>query len=347
MTGTRLPEYVERGGELVFRVPYAARDAIQYVFVLPAEAARLADTLTRDFGRPSGGLVDVRPAVSAVILAVSRIPAIKSAAPPDSELGAGIPELEVAFLVVGVDVLRQRPVVCVPYLFVDSGMAVTAGRELFGLPKQLATVLIEGDHVPTRISVDALSIERFDPRVPYAPHRVIEIAPRGAGASAGARWGTFVEAAWGLARAFHPAVGLGSEPVPPAGTGGLAGLLLTAGRALDHLAGDARVLWATVEDFATGRFPVLGLKQFRDLTRPDRACYQAITEAPMHITRFGGGGLLGDYTVTLGDLASEPIRRDLGLPDGPIRPLVSAWLRYDFRLEAGGELWNAAGSVTP
>ena len=33
---------------------------------------------------------------------------------------------------------------------------------------------------------------------------------------------------------------------------------------------------------------------------------------------------------------------DLGLPPGPIRPLLSAWLRYDFRLEAGVELWNAA-----
>ena len=346
MTGMRLPEYVERGGELVFRVPYAARDALQFVFVLPADAARLAGTLARDFGTPSGGLVDVRPAVSAVILAVSRIPAIKSAAPPDSELGAGISELEVAFLVVGVDVRRHRPVVCVPYLFVDSGMAVAAGRELFGLPKQLGTVVIEGDQVPARVTVDALSIERFDPNVPFEPHRVIEIAPVTAGAGVGQRWPTFVEAAWGLARAFHSAAGSGSEP-PPVGTGGLAGLLPAAGRALDHLADDARVLWATVEDFATGRFPVLGLKQFRDVAQPGRACYQAIAEAPMHITRFGGGGLLGDYTVTLGDLASEPIRQDLGLPDGPIRPLVSAWLRYDFRLEAAGELWNAAGAGAP
>ena len=346
MTETRLPEYVERGGELVFRVPYAARDAVQYVFVLPADAARVADTLARDFGGPSGGLVDVRPAASAVILAVSRIPAIKSAAPPDSELGAGISELEVAFLVVGVDVRRHRPVVCVPYLFVDSGMAVAAGRELFGLPKQLGAVVIEGDRVPTRVTVDALSIERFDPSVPFQSHRIIEILPVASGPSAGARWASFVEAAWGLARAFHSAARLGSE-TPRASAGGLAGLLPVAGRALDHLAEDARVLWAAVEDFATGRFPVLGLKQFRDLARPDRACYQAIAEAPMRITRFGGGGLLGDYTVTLRDLASEPIRQDLGLPNGPIRPLVSAWLRYDFQLEAGGELWNAAGVVAP
>jgi len=345
MTETPLPAYVERGGELVYRMPYAARDALQYVFVLPADPARLGATLARDFGTPSGGRVDVRPAVSAVTLGVSRIPAIKSVAPPDSELGGGISELEVAFMVVGVDVRRNRPVVCVPYLFVDSGMAVAAGRELFGLPKQLGAVAIEGDQAPTRISVDALSIERFDPTVPFQPHRVVEIAPAG-GAAAGPRWATLVDAMWGLARAFLPAARLGSEPPRP-GAGALGGLLSEAGRALDRLAGDARVLGASIEDFATGRFPVIGLKQFRDVERSDRACYQAIAEATMHITRFAGGGLLGDYTVAIGDLQSEPIRQDLGLPDGPIRPLLSAWLRYDFTLEAGRELWNAARPGTP
>ena len=46
--------------------------------------------------------------------------------------------------------------------------------------------------------------------------------------------------------------------------------------------------------------------------------------------------------MNLGDLASEPIRQDLGLPPGPIRPLLSAWLRYDSRLDAGVALWIAA-----
>jgi hypothetical protein len=345
MTEASMPAYVERGGELVYRVPYAARDAVQYVFVLPADPVRLGATLARDFGTPTAGLVDVRPAVSAVILGVSRIPAIKSAAPPDSELGAGISELEVAFMVMGVDVRRNRPVVCVPYLFVDSGMAVAAGRELFGLPKQLGVVAIEGDPAPTHVSVDALSIERFDPTVPFRPHRVVEITPVG-GSSAGQRWATLVDAIWGLARAFASAARLGHEPPRP-GPGGLGGLLSEAGHALDRLVGDARILGASVEAFATGRFPVIGLKQFRDVERSDRACYQAIAEATMHITRFGGGGLLGDYSVSLGDLQSEPIRQDLGLPDGPIRPLLSGWLRYDFTLETGHELWNAVRPGTP
>ena len=111
MSDSPLPAYVERGGELVYQVPYAARDALQFVFLLRADAARLAETFQRDFGRPSGGAVEVRPALGLVILAVSRIAAIKSAEPPDSLLGGGIGELEVAFLTVGVDVRRDRPVV--------------------------------------------------------------------------------------------------------------------------------------------------------------------------------------------------------------------------------------------
>jgi hypothetical protein len=276
---------------------------------------------------------------------VSRIAAIKSADPPDSELGAGIGELEVAFLTVGVDTRRNTPVVCVPYLFVDSGMAVAAGRELFGLPKQHGIVTIAGGDrpgrmAPDRISVDALSIERFDPQVPFTPHRVIDIVPVGSGPDAGPPWRTFAEAVQGLAGALID--GWRAAAPPLSGRGGLRGLIHSLGDAVEDLADEARVLMATVGDFVTGTFPIIGLKQFRDIQTPDRACYQAITEAPMRLTGFHGGGLLGPHTVTLGELASEPIRSDLGLAAGPLRPLISGWLRYDFRLEAGVEIWNAS-----
>lgn len=333
-----MPPYVRRGGELVYEVPYAARNATQFVFLLRADKDRLAATFARDFTTPSGGAVEVRPALGLVILAASRIPAIKSAAPPDSELGGGIGELEVAFLTVGIDVKRRRPVVCVPYLFVDSGMAVAAGRELFGLPKQQGVIAIGDGDAPARITVDALSIERFDPSVPFALHRVIDIA-KGDATPAGAIWSTFSEAATGLAGALGQALRVPSPPIMPAG--GLRGLLDAVTGAVGQVIDDGRVLFATLGDFVTGTFPIIGLKQFRDVHQSDRACYQAITDAPMKITDFHRGGLLGDYTVTLGDLASEPIREDLGLPAGPIRPLLSAWLRYDFRLDAGVELWNA------
>ena len=253
-----LPAYVQRGGELVYRVPYAARNATPSSSSSRADAARLAATFARDFGTPSGGAVEVRPALGLVILAASRIPAIKSAAPPDSgELGGGVSELEVAFLTLGIDVRRRRPVVCVPYLFVDSGMAVAAGRELFGLPKQHGLISMEGAEVPARITVDALSIERFDPAVPFTPHRVIDIAPTGAvPGSAG-----HLE---DLCRGGHRARGSAGSAwrvTPPAGRapGGFRALLDTLAGAFDQITDEGRVLFATLEDFITGTFPIIGL----------------------------------------------------------------------------------------
>ena len=338
-----LPAYVLRGGELVFQVPYAARNATQFIFLLRADAARLAATFARDFGTPSGGAVEVRPAMGLVILSASRIPTIKSAAPPDSELGGGISELEVAFLTVGIDVRRRRPVVCVPYLFVDSGMAVAAGRELFGLPKQHGFISIEGGEAPARITVDALSIERFDPPVPFTrigsstSRRSARCRVRGPSGRPSPR-----RPPGSRERSVRPG---DLAPPPAAPSGGFRSLLDTLAGAFDQIADEGRVLVATLEDFITGTFPLIGLKQFRDVAQSDRACYQAITEAPMKIVDFHRGGLLGEYVVNLGDLASEPIRQDLGLPPGPIRPLLSAWLRYDFRLEAGVELERPRASA--
>jgi hypothetical protein len=175
--------------------------------------------------------------------------------------------------------------------------------------------------------------------VPFTPHRVVDIASAGAAPGPLAIWKTFAEAATGLAGALGQAWRV--APPPAAHPGGFRALLDTLAGAFDQIADEGRVLFATLEDFITGTFPIIGLKQFRDVAQSDRACYQAITDAPMKIGGFHGGGLLGDYVVNLGDLASEPIRQDLGLPPGPIRPLLSAWLRYDFRLDAGIELWNA------
>ena len=273
-------------------MPYAARNATQFIFLLRADAARLAATFARDFGTPSGGAVEVRPALGLVILAVSRIPAIKSAAPPDSELGGGIGELEVAFLAMGIDVRRRRPVVCVPYLFVDSGMAVAAGRELFGLPKQHGFIAIDGAEAPARITVDALSIERFDPPC-RSPRSGSSTSRRWARCRARGRSGRpFAEAATGLAGAVGASLAApdaGARRRRPARDPRHA-----APGVVEQIADEGRVLFATLEDFVTGTFPVIGLKQFRDIARSDRACYQAITDAPMKVTDFHGGGLLGE-----------------------------------------------------
>lgn len=315
MTDPRLPAYFPRGGELVYRQPYQARNARQYVFFLRGSPDALQATFDRSIGGPSGGAVSIRPYTSLVALTVLHIDAIRSADPPDSAIGAGIEEHEVAIWTIGVERHRHAPVFFTPYLFVDSGMAMAAGREVFGLPKQDARFTITGDPAPEVVQMDVLGIDRFAPETPFAWRRVLELRRVGPGSARALAWRTLTEAAHAVGTAI--------------------------GEGLPHLIEDAELAIKMMGILATGSLPVLSLKQFRDVAQPDRACYQAITEAPIQVTAIHGGGLLGEYRVTLHDLDSVPIRRDLGLGPDPLTPLAAWWIEYDFRLEAGVERWNA------
>lgn len=315
MTESRLPAYFPRGGELVYRQPYQARGARQHVFFLRGNPDALQATFDRSIGGPSGGAVSIRPYTSLIALTVVHIDAIRSADPPDSLIGAGIEEHEVAIWTIGVDRQRHAPVFFTPYLFVDSGMAMAAGREVFGLPKQDARFTISGDQTPDLVMMDVLGIDRFAPETPFTWRPVLELRRVGPASARALAWRTLTEAAHALGAAI--------------------------GEGLPHLIADAELAVKMMAILARGALPVMALKQFRDVAEPDRACYQAITEANIQITALHGGGFLGDYRVTLHDLDSLPIRRDLGLGPDPLTPLAAWWIDYDFRLESGVERWNA------
>ncbi|MEL6481269.1 MAG: hypothetical protein AAFQ75_07435, partial [Pseudomonadota bacterium] len=82
------------------------------------------------------------------------------------------------------------------------------------------------------------------------------------------------------------------------------------------------------------------LKQFRAAGDTTRADYQAITTIDCKATKFHGGHiLLSPYTVQIHDYDSHPIRKDLGLKEGPLKPIVSFWSRFDFWIGPGATLW--------
>ena len=92
-----------------------------------------------------------------------------------------------------------------------------------------------------------------------------------------------------------------------------------------------------------GRIPVVSLKQYRDAVSPDRACYQAIVNAVMRITKYHGGGLLmGRYEVKIHDYASTPIVQELGLKlqaDGTAEPRGAYWMSFDCTYGEGENLY--------
>jgi hypothetical protein len=85
--------------------------------------------------------------------------------------------------------------------------------------------------------------------------------------------------------------------------------------------------------------PQVYLKQFRDVTDPSLACYQAVTVADMRLEKLHGMGRLpGHLTVHVPRLDSINIGRDLGLSEtsAPIGPAF--WIGFDFIADAGAEL---------
>jgi hypothetical protein len=81
------------------------------------------------------------------------------------------------------------------------------------------------------------------------------------------------------------------------------------------------------------------LKQFRDAGDPERACYQAIVEATATVIGFRHAGFVrGEYRLDLEHAESHPLRADLGLGEGELRPELGFWVDYDFRVDAGVEV---------
>lgn len=106
----------------------------------------------------------------------------------------------------------------------------------------------------------------------------------------------------------------------------------------------------------------INLKQIRDAQDPRSACYQAITNAKMEITRTRRSGLLGDadlmrgnlsggYEVRLHSYPSIPIVETLGLeldqaatPNTPatLKPIMPFWTEVDLRYMSGENVaWRA------
>jgi hypothetical protein len=88
-----------------------------------------------------------------------------------------------------------------------------------------------------------------------------------------------------------------------------------------------------------GYMPMIFLKQFRELSQPALACYQAITSVNAVMAECRAGKVLDStYRLRLHRSDSHPIADDLGLSDGQPaaaqRPFA-AQMRVDFNVGFG------------
>lgn len=255
-----------------------------------------------------------------------------------------------------------------PFIFVDSDIALTLGRQVYGWPKLLQhltpTVSDWMEDPRADVRSATLSTKVFDAvytggeQVPRVFLEVNSCAPSlqmqvpvdlNEPFLPWNMWGNWAKAisqgGWDMMGTMR---GLGIAP-PNVYTE-------ANGRALmDSLMG--AVLDPSVPDIT---FNTLNLKQFRDSEHPENYCYQALTSANMIVKSFNRGGMLGDasslagdgsggYKIRLHKWPSLPIVDTLGLEvsrqwrgDGvdvvelePVRPF---WYDIDMSYERGRNL---------
>jgi hypothetical protein len=325
MTPSEQPLFVPRGGEQVFCQPLELCQVRFTSFLFPADAAALQALCDRYLNGPSGGAVRFRPLLPRVLLGVADIGRAFPVQSPDERKG-WVPEIDVAFWVpvartgklLGVS-FTEEVAWFIPYVFVDNAWAVAAGREVYGFPKELGRFQVpRGPTDPALVTVDTLAIEHFDPEAEARERRLFELRRADAG-HVGDPHQTWHEVGEVLEDFAHALFGSGGLSLP--GPGLLEQLL----------------------DFVTHReVPLVFLRQFRDVADGQRACYQAVVEAPARVRQFRHAGRLpGEYRLTVNALDSHPIARELGLA-GPDQEALGAWyVDFDFILENGRELWRA------
>jgi len=212
---------------------------------------------------------------------------------------------------------KLRFVVWMPYIWVDTDIAMATGREIWGFPKTIGSYdppsTKGGSHVlTTRI------FRTFDPKKEGEDAELIRVDP--ASAPDKSIWKDLEAAAHGIGE----------------------GLGLAAAVKHFSLGDDLKLAVDLVEIAVSRKIPVVNLKQFRDAVDGTKACYQAIIDSNLQLTGFHGGGpLLGKHNVTITPCASHQLIEDLGLPGASFEAMFGAWVEMDFLANAGAPVWSA------
>jgi hypothetical protein len=316
--------FIERGGDVVYAEPYLQTRARLFAFLVPADRQRIAALCNRYLNWT--GKYQFEPIVGHVALVFAGIDTTFSTDP--RYIGRGtMSESDVSFWV---PVRSSSPGAAplswfLPYVWVDNGIAMAAGREVYGFPKEVGALTIPPlpppGRAPSPLAVDTDVIEAFG-----APPAVGPDGPR-------------------AVRRNVVSVVPGAAGTPPTMTGtireALDGLLT---RVLSDRADDAAINWLLAAMKAS--VPMLFLKQFRDVGDGRRACYKALVQASSVPSNLRGGGILpGTFDVTIRGYASHPIVRDLGLGNDPreatIHGCAGFFVDFDFLMERGVELFRA------
>ena len=321
MNEKTLPSYVEGPANVVKRLPYVGFDATLQGFMFQAKRNRLQHVCDEMLNAPSHGAVKFRALSSHVFLTALYQPRVQSADPVDRTTGY-VDEIDLALWIltfggraddVSSWALRWMPV----WLFVDTGSAIAAGREVFGYPKHQSTFsrAIAAPPRDAAVTVETMAFVGAGPDEPARKFPLLTLEPVGPPDK-------------------------GKLPSNPS----LFGQIAAGVREI--LAGHAQTLGVAsgLLERLTLPFvnmPMVFLKQFRDIHEPGRACFQAVTTVPVESRHIHDAGFFAtSYRLNIGRAMSHPIEEVLGLQPSQ-ESEFGFWLIQDFYVGYGETLWQA------
>lgn len=212
------------------------------------------------------------------------------------------------------DPLHDRLVFWSPYIFISYTIGMLTGREAWGWPKVLGEIAVASDTpADPQFSCTTMLFPKLaaDTR---GEHGVLYRISSNTPVHPAPWWESAAHALEGMIGGF---------------LGGVAQDLMKAFR-------------------LQPRVPSVVLKQFRAAGAPVTACFQAIVDSPIEITRFGGAGpLAGAFTVEITTCASHTIIKDLlgrapdpGSTKLPVK--FAAWATIDFQALTGDDIVKAS-----
>jgi hypothetical protein len=205
-----------------------------------------------------------------------------------------------------------------PFLFVDESNVIATGREVYGFNKQAGQIQKPASIQRPEFSLDVVGIPEFKPEATAKLERLLNLrsVDHAIGEEPSGIWRS-----WENARtAITPEI-------------------------LKALATDSKNKAAEIATLlVTHQMRLVFLKQFRDVTNTQQACYQAIVEAPLMVQTFRQGGFLAEkFVLNVHRLDSHPLADILGLhlENDEQQSTLGLWMKLDFMLGEGVEIWKA------
>jgi hypothetical protein len=316
--GARPLAYIPHDIEDAPAPPYLVTGTTMYTFALRARVEALAALCDRTLNL--GGRKRYRPLGPIVLFYCQDNQGILA-----HRATVAVPERDFGFMVPLVEEKSGRVVHFIPYLWVDSDLAVRGGREVHGFPKAMGRLTMPdapGDSGRFLLEVPRVQASEPGARGKWVMVPIVEVEPCGPG-GAGKAWRDMASAA-----------------------GSLAGLLRHAVRGGDDASALA-IMQRAAADASRGVVPMVFLKQVRHPSDASRASYQAIVEAPARLCGgLRGGGLLsGSYEIRFhgedGARLVDKLGLELDAGDRKARPLSPFWLGFDYVMEGGEVVFEA------